>query len=72
MAQKTLEPSVNGFFIGSLLGDGSFVKKSENHNTYCVFKHAENQREYLNWKYEFLKKHGYIKETSKGIVQVNI
>ena len=67
-----LEPSISGFFIGTLLGDGCFVKKSENHNTYCVFKHAENQLDYLKWKYEFLKSHGFIKGTSKGIRQVNI
>lgn len=70
--KKTEALTVNGFFIGSLLGDGCFVKKSENHNTYCVFKHAEDQRGYLNWKYQFLKSHGCIKETSKGVVKVNI
>lgn len=38
---------LNSFLLGSKLGDGGFIKKSEGHNTYCVFKHSSNQLEYL-------------------------
>lgn len=63
---------IKSFFIGSLLGDGSFAKKSENHNTYCVFKHASDQYEYLAWKWELLEDNGFINPKSKGIRKVNI
>ena len=63
---------LRNFLIGSLLGDGAFVKKSPNHNTYAQFKHCESQYEYLNWKFNFLDRHGLIRYKTKGIVKVNI
>lgn len=49
-----LKSNIHSILIGSKLGDGCFVKKSDNHNTYVVFKHAFDQYEYLNWKYNKL------------------
>lgn len=60
------------FLLGSKLGDGGFVKKSENHNTYIVFKHCEDQYEYLNWKYNLLDLYGLVSKENKGIVKVKI
>lgn len=51
-----IDNSLHGFLIGSKLGDGAFVKKSDNHNTYIVYKHSEKQYNYLLWKYNFLMK----------------
>lgn len=62
---------VKQFLIGSLLGDGCFVRKTDHHNTYIVFKHCASQLGYLKWKHEFLKANGYIK-SSKGIREVKI
>ena len=53
---------MNGFLIGSRLGDGAFVKKSERHNTYIVFKHSDQQYNYLLWKYNYLMKYGLLRE----------
>lgn len=63
---------LDNFILGSLLGDGAFIKKSEKHNTYICFKHCEAQFDYLNWKYIYLKENGLIRNKSKGIVRVNI
>lgn len=60
------------FLLGSKLGDGGFVKKSENHNTYIVFKHSEDQYEYLNWKYNVLNFYKLVNKDNKGITKVNI
>lgn len=60
------------FLLGSKLGDGGFIKKSENHNTYIIFKHSEDQYEYLNWKYNVLNSYKLINQNSKGITKVNI
>lgn len=54
-----------GFFVGSYLGDGGFVKRSKTHNTYVVFAHAEDQYPYLEWKYNFLKKYWIINSDKK-------
>lgn len=62
---------VKQFLLGSFLGDGCFVKKTDKHNTYAVFKHCASQFGYLSWKYDFLSENGYIK-SRKGIRQVNI
>lgn len=62
---------VNQFLIGSHLGDGCFIKKSEMHNTYIVFKHCISQLDWLKWKFDFLSKHGYIKK-GKTIKEVSI
>lgn len=59
---------LHNFLIGSRFGDGAFVKKSENHNTYIVFKHSDSQYDYLKWKYDFLKNNNLLKE-SKEIKQ---
>ena len=58
--------NLHDFLVGSKLGDGGFVKKSKTHNTYIVFKHAEPQFEYLKWKYNFLKREGYVKAEIKN------
>jgi len=50
-----------GFLIGAKLGDGALIQRTINHNTYICFKHAENQYEYLKWKYSFLLKNGVIR-----------
>lgn len=63
---------LKNFLIGSLLGDGAFIQKTINHNTYAVFKHCEDQYEYLNWKFQYLSHHGLIREKSKGITKVII
>ena len=62
---EKINPSVNSFMIGSALGDGAFVKKTENHNTYVVFKHSEKQIGYLMWKYNFLKENGLLRDTKE-------
>lgn len=49
-----IDKPIEDFMIGSRLGDGGFIKKSNNHNTYIVFSHCESQLGYLKWKYEFL------------------
>ena len=54
---------LNGFLVGSRLGDGGFTQRTPQHNTYIVFKHAENQYEYLLWKKSHL--HGLAKEEVK-------
>lgn len=61
---------LEGFFVGSFLGDGAFVKKSDSHNTYVVFKHCESQIQYLEWKYDFLNKFWLTKEA--GIKPVKL
>lgn len=63
---------LNQFLLGSKLGDGGFVKKSENHNVYIVFKHCEDQYEYLNWKYNVLDFYKLVNKANKGITKVNI
>lgn len=60
------------FILGSLLGDGCLVKKSERHNCYMRFKHAANQYEYLMWKYQYCKEHGLLRDDANGVKQVNI
>lgn len=60
------------FLLGSKLGDGGFCKKSEGHNTYIVFKHCEEQYEYLNWKYKTLEYYNLVSKENKGITKVNI
>ena len=60
------------FILGSLLGDGCLVKKSERHNCYMRFKHAVNQYEYLMWKYQYCKEHGLLRDDANGVKQVNI
>lgn len=66
-----MDEYVKQFLIGSFLGDGCFVRKTEHHNTYIVFKHCASQLGYLTWKYNFLKSNGYIK-SDKGVREVNI
>lgn len=58
----TIDEITKGFLVGSKLGDACFIKKSEGHNTYIVFKHCEHQYEYLKWKYDFLKQRGFLKD----------
>lgn len=41
--------------IGSVLGDGSFERKSENSNTYLKVSHAKNQKEYCESKLKILQ-----------------
>lgn len=67
----SIDDKLNGFLIGSKLGDGAFIKKSNNHNTYVVFKHSEKQLDYIQWKYDFLKSYGAIKDTNT-IEKVNM
>lgn len=62
---------IKEFLIGSYLGDGCFVKKTERHNTYAIFKHCFSQYGWLKWKFDFLKQHGYIKN-GKEIKEVSI
>lgn len=72
MARKhnvVLSPDLHDFLIGSLLGDGSFVQKTERHNCYIVFSQCANQLEYLKWKYDFLDSHGAI-NSDAGIKKV--
>ncbi len=71
--QKMIEmnENVRQFLIGSYLGDGSFVKKTEAHNTYAVFKHCASQIGWLKWKLKFLSEQGYIKD-GKQIKEVSI
>lgn len=58
---KIEDDQLKGFLIGSRLGDGAFIKKSNHHNTYIVFKHAADQYDYLLWKYNYLKNFGFLK-----------
>lgn len=53
---------LNNFLIGSKLGDGCFIQRTPNHNTYINFSQCEDQLSYLKWKYEFLKKYNCIKD----------
>lgn len=46
---------LNGFLIGSKLGDGAFIQRTKNHNTYITYKHADNQYDYLVWKRNYLR-----------------
>lgn len=64
--------NIEQFFLGSYLGDGCFIKKSDKHNTYCTFKHCESQLEYLKWKYSVVRENGLTNDKHKGIVEVNI
>ena len=66
-----IDDATHGFLIGSKLGDGCYVKKTANHNTYLQFKHAQNQLDYLNWKFNFLKSKGFLK-TNKKIKEVKL
>ena len=61
---KYTDEDIQGFFVGSYLGDGCFIKKSSTHNTYVVFKHCESQKMYLEWKYSFLKRFWLVKSNS--------
>lgn len=63
---------IEQFLLGSYLGDGCFVKKSPFHNTYCVFKHAESQFQYLQWKYNIIKENHLTDDNHKGIVEAKI
>lgn len=65
-----LELDITGFLIGTKFGDGSFVKKSENHNTYIVFSHCDSQIEYLTWKYDLLKGIGFLR-SNQSIKLIN-
>lgn len=56
---------LNGFFIGTFLGDGCFCKRSPTHNTYVAFKHSESQKDYLEWKYLFLKDFWLVKNDKR-------
>ena len=51
---KLINSHIHSILVGSKLGDGCFVKKSPTHNTYVCFKHAFDQYEYLNWKFNEL------------------
>ena len=64
--------TIEQFLLGSYLGDGAFIKKTVNHNTYVVFKHAESQREYLEWKHEVASYYGLTDDGQKGIVEVTL
>ena len=72
MKVRKEQHSVEQFLIGSKLGDAAFVKKSDQHNTYIAFKHCRDQYEYLNWKYDVMRRAGFVNDEAKGIVQVNI
>ena len=67
---KETDQQLHGFLIGSLLGDGCFLKKTENHNTYITFSQCAVQLDYLGWKYEFLQSKGLIKD-KKDIKLIN-
>lgn len=60
------------FFLGGYLGDACFVQKTQNHNTYVVFKHAASQYEYLAWKHKVVLAYGLTDQKHVGIVKVNM
>lgn len=66
----TIDNNLHNFLIGSKLGDGCFIKKSNNHNTYITFSQCENQLNYLEWKFDFLNQYNCINKTQK-INQLN-
>lgn len=63
------DEKLNGFIIGSILGDGCLNQRTINHNFRIIFKHAVDQYQYLNWKFEFLK--SYKLEEYKHITKRN-
>jgi len=62
---------LEGFLLGSKLGDACFSRRTPRHNVNIAFKHAKDQFEYLQWKYDFLKKYNYLR-FDKVIRMVNI
>ena len=57
-----IDDTLNGFLIGSLLGDGCFIQRTERHNCYVRFSQCESQIDYLKWKYDFLKDRGMLRD----------
>lgn len=60
-AVPNLSREAEQILVGSLLGDGSLLKKNKNHNSSFVEHHCIAQKEYILWKEKILAKHLIIK-----------
>lgn len=66
----TIDTLQNDLIIGSLLGDGHIDKRETQPN--FIVSHAENQKDYLYWKYDILKNLCHSVPTRYESVETNI